>query len=172
MLQNLEPGTWVLAEGPHGAMTAERRTRRDVLLIAGGVGITPMLTLFESLPLGPGQDLLLLYRARSEQDLIFQRELDQIAQQRGARVRYLIGPDIDLSPSALRSLVPGLRPPALRATISGEALTPSPAANRQRRSQPRSWRPAAPAGPARPGNPRPPCPAAPRRLLRASPRDR
>jgi ferredoxin-NADP reductase len=31
-------------------MTADRRTRCDVLLIAGGVGITPMRALFETIP--------------------------------------------------------------------------------------------------------------------------
>jgi predicted ferric reductase len=59
-LQEVEVGTWVVAEGPYGAMTAQRRTRRDVALIAGGVGITPMRALFESIPLTPQQDLALL----------------------------------------------------------------------------------------------------------------
>ena len=54
-----------MAEGPYGAITADRRTRRDVLLTAGGVGITPMRALFESMPLPAEQDLLLLYRART-----------------------------------------------------------------------------------------------------------
>ena len=54
-LQRLEPGTWVMAEGPYGAMTARRRTRRDVLLVAGGVGITPMRALFETVPLARGR---------------------------------------------------------------------------------------------------------------------
>jgi predicted ferric reductase len=107
-LQDLEPGTWVLAEGPYGAMTAERRTRRHVLLIAGGVGITPMRALFETLPLEPGQDLLLLYRARSAEDLIFKDELDHIARVRGARVQYLVGSEIVLSAQTFRRLVPGL----------------------------------------------------------------
>ena len=75
-----------MAEGHYGAMNAARRTQRDVLRIAGGVGITPMRALFETLPVGLGQDLLLLYRARSEQDLIFKWELDQIAEQCGASV--------------------------------------------------------------------------------------
>ncbi|MDX6242997.1 MAG: hypothetical protein QOE76_720 [Frankiales bacterium] len=128
-LQDLEPGTWVLAEGPYGAMTAERRTRRHVLLVAGGVGITPMRALFETLPVEPGQDLLLLYRARSAEDLIFKAELDHIARVRGARVHYLVGSDIVLSPQAFRKLVPGLTqrdvylcgPPGL-ATAVREAL--------------------------------------------------
>jgi hypothetical protein len=34
-----------------------------VLLIPGGVGITPMRVLFETLPINPGQNVMLLYRA-------------------------------------------------------------------------------------------------------------
>jgi predicted ferric reductase len=108
-LQNLEVGTWVLAEGPYGAMTAARRSRSDVLLIAGGVGITPMRALFETIPLAPGDDLLLLYRARGSKDLVFRSELDAIAARRGARVVYLLGDDRDsLSAAGLQRLVPRL----------------------------------------------------------------
>ena len=49
-LAALRPGTRVLAEGPYGALTAAVRRRRKVLLIAGGVGITPMRALFETTP--------------------------------------------------------------------------------------------------------------------------
>ena len=108
-LQGVAVGTRVLAEGPYGAMTAARRTRRDVLLVAGGVGITPMRTLFETVPLEPGQDLVLLYRARSPDDLVFREEIDEIARRRGARVVYLVGDQPDaLSAASLLRLVPGL----------------------------------------------------------------
>ena len=108
-LQRVAVGTWVVAEGPYGAMTAARRTRRNVLLVAGGVGITPMRALFETLPVRPGQDLALLYRARGPQDVLFRRELDLIAHHRGARVCYLVGEDADcLSAPALLRLVPDL----------------------------------------------------------------
>jgi len=108
-LQHLEPGTWVLAEGPYGAMTADRRTWGDVLLIAGGVGITPMRALFETLPLEPGQDLLLVYRARTDTDVLFRAELDRLAATRGARVQYLTGKDVgELTPELFHRLVPDL----------------------------------------------------------------
>ncbi len=107
-LQDLEAGTWVLAEGPYGAMTAERRTRHDVLLIAGGVGITPMRALFETLPLEPGQDLLLLYRARTQADVLFRAELDRIAASRSARVQYLTGDVGPITPELFYRSVPGL----------------------------------------------------------------
>ncbi|MCU1391755.1 MAG: ferric reductase [Ilumatobacteraceae bacterium] len=108
-LQDIQVGTWVVTEGPYGAMTGARRTRGDVLLIAGGVGITPMRALFETLPLSHGQDLTLLYRARGPEHLLFRHELDEIAWRRGATVRYLVGSDPDcLSASSLIRLVPRL----------------------------------------------------------------
>jgi len=108
-VRHLAPGTPVLAEGPFGALTSARRTRRQVLLIAGGVGITPLRALFESLPARPG-DLTLLYRASRDADVVFRDELDQIAAARGATVHYLTGPKhrSSLSASSLNRLVPGL----------------------------------------------------------------
>src|SRR3954453_3521726 len=95
-LQRVPVGTRLIAEGPYGAMTADRRTRRDVLLIAGGVGITPMRALFETIPVRPDQDLMLVYRARNSHDLVFRKELDALAAHRQARVVYLLGSNPDL----------------------------------------------------------------------------
>ncbi|MFL5516579.1 MAG: ferric reductase-like transmembrane domain-containing protein, partial [Gemmatimonadales bacterium] len=134
-LQHLEPGTWVIAEGPYGAITAERRTCRDVLLIAGGVGITPMRALFEAMPVAPGQDLLLLYRARTVDDVIFRAELEHIARARGARLQYLLSDRVGpMTPALFLHLVPNLAhrdvylcgPPtlagAVRAALLGAGL--------------------------------------------------
>ncbi|MGB7981362.1 MAG: ferredoxin reductase family protein [Candidatus Nanopelagicales bacterium] len=108
-LQQLPVGTRVIAEGPYGVMTAARRTRRDLLLIAGGVGITPMRALFETLPKTPGQDLMLLYRASTPEQLVFRAELDALAASRQAHVVYLLGSDPHLlSPRSLTRLVPRL----------------------------------------------------------------
>jgi ferredoxin-NADP reductase len=90
-LQRLEVGTRVIAEGPYGALTAGRRRRRKILLLAGGVGITPLRALFETLP-GRGGDVTLIVRANDDGDLVFRDELDSIATRRDARVHYLIGP--------------------------------------------------------------------------------
>jgi predicted ferric reductase len=111
-LQNLRPGTQVLAEGPYGAMTVRRRTQRAVLLIAGGIGITPMRALFETMNV-PGERLTLLYRASDARELIFRAELEAIARRRSARLIYLVGPSSDpanaLTPERLHALVPRLR---------------------------------------------------------------
>ncbi|GII57457.1 ferric reductase [Planotetraspora thailandica] len=111
-LARLRPGTRVIAEGPYGSFTAERRRRRRVLLIAAGVGITPLRALFESIPAEPG-DLTLLYRARGTRDLLFRAELENISARRGARLLYSVGPRSVVgdafSPRTLSDLVPHLR---------------------------------------------------------------
>ncbi|MGW2552840.1 ferredoxin reductase family protein [Streptomyces sp. NPDC001635] len=110
-LRDLRPGTRVWAEGPYGALTADRRSRGKVLLLAGGVGITPMRALFETLP-GAAGDLTLLYRANSTQDLALWDELAQIAEERGARLMYAVnspeGERPDISADTLRRKLPDI----------------------------------------------------------------
>ena len=108
-LARLHPGTRVLVEGPSGSFTAARRTRRKVLLIAGGVGITPLRTLFETLAGGPGE-ITLLYRTTAAEDLVLRVELEAIAARRQANLHYLVGPrQADLLTAAhLARLVPDL----------------------------------------------------------------
>jgi predicted ferric reductase len=124
----LRPGTRVIAEGPFGTLTEAVRTRRRVLLVAGGVGITPLRALFEDLPAAPGE-LTLVYRAIDAPDVVFRAELDALAARRGAAVHYVLGDHRDpgnqalLGPTHLRGLVPDVRgrdvyvcgPPAMTA---------------------------------------------------------
>ncbi|MFI5679678.1 ferredoxin reductase family protein [Streptomyces cellulosae] len=104
----LRPGTRVWAEGPYGSLTADRQTAPKSLLIAGGVGITPLRALFETLP----GDVTLLYRARTAEDLVLGGELEAIARWRGAKLLYALnGPDgrrPDLTAESLRAAVPAL----------------------------------------------------------------
>ena len=89
-LAALTPGTRVLLAGPYGALTAQRRSRAKVLLLAGGVGVTPLRALFQTLPAAPG-DLTMVVRARSEDDLVLADELRAIAARRGQRLHLLPG---------------------------------------------------------------------------------
>ncbi|WP_328315797.1 ferredoxin reductase family protein [Streptomyces sp. NBC_00388] len=110
-VRRIRPGVRVVAAGPFGALTAHRRKRRKVLLLAGGVGIAPLRALFETLPGEPG-DVTLLYRASHPELLVLSEELQSIAQQRGAALHYLLGPsDAEADPLSrdrLRALVPDL----------------------------------------------------------------
>lgn len=111
-LADVRPGTRVVAEGPYGAVTAAVRRRRKVLLIGGGVGITPLRALFETLPAGPG-DLTFVYRASHDTDIVFRDELEYLARRRGADVRFVIGRRAELgydplSAGALAANIPDL----------------------------------------------------------------
>jgi predicted ferric reductase len=90
-LRRLAPGTRVVAEGPYGAFTASRRSCTKLLLIAGGVGVTPLRALLETVTGGPGE-VTLLYRGSEAPDLVLRSELDALAKWRGAVVHYLLGP--------------------------------------------------------------------------------
>ncbi|NUS82353.1 MAG: ferric reductase [Streptomyces sp.] len=110
-LARLAPGTRVLAEGPYGAFTARRRRAPKVLLLGGGVGITPLRALFETIP-GEAGEVTLIYRARRPEDLALRTELDQLAARRGAIVHYVVDEPVEysspLTARELRRLVPDL----------------------------------------------------------------
>lgn len=107
-LQHLRIGTRVVAEGPSGVFTADRSVKRSALLIAGGSGIAPIRALLEDLPSGT----ILIYRATSPADIVFRRELDWLAHERGAYVWYVIGRRDDpgprqlFTPRGLHKLIP------------------------------------------------------------------
>jgi predicted ferric reductase len=90
-LAMLRPGTRAVVEGPYGGLTGARRRRHRVLLIAAGIGITPLRALLDEPDYNRG-DAVLLYRARDPEELVFRAELDELAERRGVRVEYLIGP--------------------------------------------------------------------------------
>jgi predicted ferric reductase len=108
-IHDVRPGTRVLAEGPYGAMTEHRRSGSGVLLLAGGVGITPMRALFETMTKN-GEPVTLLYRTPSPADVLFERELRQIATYRGAELLLISGrssdPTTALCAANLRRWVP------------------------------------------------------------------
>ena len=111
-LLRLRPGTRVIAEGPYGALTAGARHRARVLLVAGGVGITPLRALLESLPAAPGE-LTLIYRVSTLRDALFRDELETLAAARQARVWFVAGHRSQLGTNPLTSQelirrIPGL----------------------------------------------------------------
>ena len=81
-LAGLRPGTRVIAEGPYGAFTPSLSGRR-VLLLAGGVGITPIRAMFAALSTRMPHAITLVYRASHPRDVVFSRELDAIAADQG-----------------------------------------------------------------------------------------
>ncbi|WP_053655738.1 ferric reductase-like transmembrane domain-containing protein [Streptomyces sp. MMG1121] len=105
-LRHLKPGTRVFAEGPYGAFTTLHRTRPDAVLIAGGVGVTPIRALLEDL----AGHAVVLYRVATDRDAVLYGELRDLALAKGAELHLVTGPVVPdrLAPRELARLVPDL----------------------------------------------------------------
>jgi predicted ferric reductase len=104
----LRPGTRVFVEGPYGAFTAGRASSPHVVLVGGGVGITPIRAIIEEFKNGVQMDVI--FRASKEEDLVLREELDYLAANSDGtiRVHYLLGPrkNHPMDARALTKLVP------------------------------------------------------------------
>jgi ferredoxin-NADP reductase len=104
----LKKGTRVFVEGPYGAFTAGRATTKHIVLVGGGVGITPVRALLDEFKNGVEIDLI--YRVSREEDLVLRDELDYLVANSGGtiRVHYLVGSrrEHPMDAKALKALVP------------------------------------------------------------------
>ena len=104
--RDLRPGTRVVAEGPFGVFTEPTVAAATSLLIAGGIGITPIRALLETMR----GDLVVLYRVIDESDVIFRDELERLASDRV--VLHVIAGDHQTEDG--RELLVARAPPATR----------------------------------------------------------
>jgi predicted ferric reductase len=123
-LRHVPVGTRAFMEGPYGAFTSLQRTRPGTLLIAGGVGITPIRAMLEE---RPTEDVVVLYRVRGESDAVLLNEVRQLIH--GGRLHLLTGRTGEgarpFEPDNLRSLVPDITerdvyvcgPPAMTSAV-------------------------------------------------------
>jgi len=87
-------GDTVLVRGGQGTCTYEPTAGDDVVLVAGGVGITPLLSMARAARRAPHPlKLTLLYCVRSPEDVAFRTELTALAAD--ARLRVVIRPTGD-----------------------------------------------------------------------------
>ncbi|MEU9393977.1 ferredoxin reductase family protein [Streptomyces sp. NPDC048324] len=105
-LRHVKVGTRVFAEGPYGAFTTLHRTRTESLLIAGGVGVTPIRAVLEDIE----GHAVVVYRVASERDAVLYDELRDLALAKGAELHLVTGPPVPdkLAPSELARLVPDI----------------------------------------------------------------
>lgn len=72
-------GLTVEATGPFGQFCFDETRHKQIVLIAGGSGITPMMAMLRYIDdLGLPTKVTLLYSARTERDIIFQSELAEL----------------------------------------------------------------------------------------------
>ena len=89
--RHIKPGTRVFVEGPYGAFTAGRATQPHLVMIGGGVGITPIRALMDEFKNGVQMDVF--YRVSKKEELILKDELDYLeANSNGMiRIHYMVG---------------------------------------------------------------------------------
>jgi predicted ferric reductase len=81
-IHQLRPGQPVWVDGPHGSFTSDVRTCQGVVMIAGGVGITPMMSMVRAA--ADRHDVRphrLIVVARSREDLLFRDELGYLREE-------------------------------------------------------------------------------------------
>ncbi len=113
-MQSMPIGVPVFIEGPYGAFTAAVIRGPRVVMIAGGIGVTPLRAILEELRPAPGA-VTFLYREGTPEEVVFGTELTALARSRGADVRLLVGhrgsaqmPVDPLAPEVLRQIVPDI----------------------------------------------------------------
>lgn len=132
-VQEIPVGTKIFIDGPYGVFTDLFGVSEKVLMIAGGIGITPIRSLMERL-LSKGKDVTLLYSNRTEKDIVFKREIDELSSKYGGKVVYVVSDEPDfrgergrLDQEKIRALVPDLNtrevflcgpPPMMTAVIA------------------------------------------------------
>ena len=109
----MRPGTRVILEGPYGVFTAEQAEGAPVVLVAGGVGISPIRAILEDC--GPQQRPMVIVRVRDEFDLAHRLELERLVAARDGSLHILTGPrhwftrTDPFAPETLRAWIPDLR---------------------------------------------------------------
>ncbi len=76
-IPRLQPGTPVVIGGPYGVFTARQCQRQKILMIAAGIGITPIRSVAEEL-LTSGQAITLLYGNRTRDGIVFRAEWEAL----------------------------------------------------------------------------------------------
>jgi predicted ferric reductase len=79
-LQHLQVGNELIIEGPYGKFTSEvYTTSKPVVLIAGGIGITPFMPTIQALAGGWDKSVTMFYGNQTEAEVAFLPELAQTA---------------------------------------------------------------------------------------------
>lgn len=88
---SVRPGTVAHLDGPHGNLTLDGRTGVGIALIAGGVGIAPLLAIARQLEAeGDRRPLVLLYGNRVEEQIVYRDELDRMGRLPSVRVEHVV----------------------------------------------------------------------------------
>jgi predicted ferric reductase len=91
-VKEVRPGQRAYLDGPDGAFSVDRHRSPGYVLISGGVGIMPMMSMLRTLAdRGNDQPLLLLYANNVWEDVIFREELEEFNQRLDLTIVHVLG---------------------------------------------------------------------------------
>ncbi len=85
----LKPGTKIIIEGPYGIFTENFSKSDKILLIAGGIGITPIRALAEQISKN-GKKAALIYGNKTFKDIVFLDELNNLSKSASLPVFHVL----------------------------------------------------------------------------------
>jgi predicted ferric reductase len=91
-LDAIRPGQRAWVDGPHGGLVVPGTDAPGVGLIAGGVGIAPLISVLRQMRAeNDPRPVALLYGNRLESQIVYADELDHLATEPGVRVTHVLG---------------------------------------------------------------------------------
>ena len=89
-LPNVKPGTRAVLQGPHGAFSIDRYPAVGYVFIAGGIGVTPLMSFLHTMAdRGDPRPVILVYADKTLEDMAFQEELAELEKALDLKVVYV-----------------------------------------------------------------------------------
>lgn len=90
-LPEVKPGTRAYVDGPYGNLTLEHRQAAGIALIAGGVGIAPLVSIARQLQADQDtRPLVIVYGNRVAEQIVYQGELQDLTKQPGSQLVHVV----------------------------------------------------------------------------------
>jgi ferredoxin-NADP reductase len=87
----VKPGTRVWLDGPYGVFSVDREQGPGYVLIGGGIGITPLRSMCDTLAAREDvRPVVLFYGCRDYEGLTFREELDTLPAKMNLQVVYVL----------------------------------------------------------------------------------
>ena len=95
----MKPGDTLWLDGPHGVFSMEREQAMGYVFIGGGVGITPLYSMLQTMASREDvRPVVLFYGGQDKESLTFREELDALSEQMNLKVVYVLSdPEKDWS---------------------------------------------------------------------------
>jgi predicted ferric reductase len=88
---SIAPGTRAYVDGPHGTFSPDRHEGPAFALLAGGIGIAPMMSMLRTFAdRGDGRPSVLFYANRHLEDAMFRNELEDLQQKLALEVVHVV----------------------------------------------------------------------------------